>query len=258
VDLKAAQARAFDLKRPLVLLVAEFGQSQADEEARALLESPAIKSETNRAVTVSIDIGVSRNRAEVARFHVMETPLLLCLTSRGIIVSRDERPITRILVSRRIDEALRRAPELDAKLLSLETAAGENNHDVLAQFALTDFLLAHQNALEAIPRLATLARAEASDPASRVRAWVALARARLWILEPEKGRHEAEELIATLGPATPEARAGGELVLGAQDANAKRANLARREFEAAIAAAPESPYGKEAAEALARLPATGN
>lgn len=46
-------------------------------------------------------------------------------------------------------------------------------------------------------------------------------------------------------------------MLGMQDANAKRFALARRELEAAIAAAPESDYAKQAAEALAKLPGGG-
>jgi len=102
-----------------------------------------------------------------------------------------------------------------------------------------------------------VARSESANPARRIRAWVELARAHLWIAEPEKGRHEAEDLIAVLGPKAAEARAGGNLVLGLQDANAKRFAVARRELEAAIAAAPESDYAKQAAEAIAKLPGEG-
>jgi hypothetical protein len=122
--------------------------------------------------------------------------------------------------------------------------------------ALADFLLSHQNPREAIPHLAN-ARSESANPDQRVRAWVELARAHLWIAEPEKGRHEANDLIAVLGPKIAEAQAGGNLVLGLQDANAKRFALARRELEAAVAASPESEYGKQAAEALAKLPGVG-
>ena len=88
----------------------------------------------------------------------------------------------------------------------------------------------------------------------RVQAWVALARAHLWIAEPEKGRHAAKDLIAVLGPKTPEALAGGDLVLGLQDTNGKRTSLARAEFEAAVSAAPNSIFAQQAAEALAQLP----
>jgi hypothetical protein len=81
-----------------------------------------------------------------------------------------------------------------------------------------------------------------------------MARAHLWIGEPEKARHEAKDLIATLGPTASEAIAGGNLVLGLQDITAKRYELARREFQAAIAAAPQSAYAAAAADELANLP----
>ena len=64
----------------------------------------------------------------------------------------------------------------------------------------------------------------------------------------------AKDLIATLGPKSPEAVAGGNLVLGLQETRAKRVALARREFAAAIAAAPQSVYAKQAADAVAKLP----
>ena len=85
-------------------------------------------------------------------------------------------------------------------------------------------------------------------------AWVALARTHLWIAEPEKGRHEAQELMTVLGPKSMEAYAGCYLALGIQDGSAKRIALARREFQAAMAAAPQSVYAKQAAQALAALP----
>jgi hypothetical protein len=91
----------------------------------------------------------------------------------------------------------------------------------------------------------------------RIDAWVSLCRAHLWIGEPEKARHEAKDLIATIGPTSPEAIAGGNLVLGLQDITAKRYALAHDEFEAAIAAAPRSTYADTAANELAHLPKEG-
>jgi hypothetical protein len=126
-----------------------------------------------------------------------------------------------------------------------------------AQWELAQFLLAQQNAREAIPRLESIAHSESVAPGRRVQAWVELARAHLWIAEPEKGRHEAEALIAVLGSNTPEARAGGNLVLGTQDANAKRFALARQELSAAIADAPGSDYARQASDALAKIPREG-
>jgi hypothetical protein len=253
-DFNASLARASELKQPMIVLVAELGRSRTDNTAAAFFESKAVKDMSRDAVMVLLDISDSRNRATATRFHVSETPMLLCLSSRGVIISRDEKPITRNLMSRRIEEATRQGPQLDAQFDALSDAARREPGNSTAQFALTDFLLDHDNAVQAIPTLATIAHSESNASAVRIRAWVALARAHLWIAEPEKGSHEAEALIADLGAQNSEARAGGELVLGFYDAASKRPALARREFEAAIAAAPESPYGQQAAQALANLP----
>lgn len=257
MDLRAALEQAASLKEPLVILVAESGQSPADDRAISLMKSRAVGALGDRNVLFVLDVSVSRNRAAATRFHALETPLLVCLSSRGVIASRDEKLLTKSLVLQRIAEVSQKAPALDTELDSLAAAASTNTNDTAAQFALTDFLLAHQNALEAVPTLEGIAHSETTPTEMRVRAWVDLVRAHFWIAEPEKGRHVAEGLIATLGPGSPEARAGGELVLGMQDNTAKRTALARKEFEAAIAAAPDSDYGKQAAEALAKLPATG-
>lgn len=257
LDLDAALARASELKQPLIVLVAESARSKADDDARRLLESRAVKDRSNHAVIFVLDISVSRNRATATRFHIVETPLLLCLTPRGVIVSRDVKPLTAGLILQRIGEVVQQWPDLDAKLVSLVNDAGKDANTTTAQFDLTDFLLAHHNAVEAIPHLAALAHSETTAPDARIRAWVALVRAHFWIAEPEKARHEAQDLMATLGTTTPEARAAGEFVLGSQDSTTIRLARARTEFEAAIAAAPDSSYGKQAAEALANLPKSG-
>lgn len=256
-DLDAEIARASILRQPILILVTESGQSHADDRARTLFENVAVKSKGESIVPVLLDLSVSRNRAMAARFHITNTPLLLGLSPMGLIVTRDQKPLTKELVRNRINDLAQRAQELDAKLALLEDAAARNGNDPTAQLQLADFLLSHQNAREAIPHLAAVAGSEAADPARRVRAWVELARAHLWIAEPEKARHEAEDLIAALGPKIAEARAGGNLVLGMQDANAKRMAVARQELDAAIAAAPESEYARQAAEALAKFPGEG-
>jgi hypothetical protein len=253
-DLDAGIARASNLQQPIFVLVAESGLSREDDRALRLLETLAAKGGLGNIVPVVLDLGVSRNRATAARFHVINTPVLLGLSPRGLIVTRDERAITKDLVRNRIEAVAQRGPELDAKLAFLEGAIAKNGNDATAQLALADFLLAQTNAREAISPLETVAHNEAADTKLRVRAWVELVRAHFWIAEPEKGRHEANDLIAILGPKTADARAGGNLVLGIQDANAKRMAVARREFETAIAAAPESVYAKQAAEALAKFP----
>lgn len=257
VDFNASLARASELKQPMIVLVAELGLSRADDDAAAFFESKAVMDVSQNTVRVLLDISNSRNRAIATRFHVTETPMLLCLSSLGVIVSRDEKPITKNLMLKRIEEATQQGPQLDAQFDALSNAARKEAGDFTAQFALTDFLLDHHNAVEAIPTLAAIAHSESNAPAVRIRAWVALARAHLWIAEPEKGSHEAEALTAELGARNPEARAGGELVLGFYDAASKRPDVARREFGAAIAAAPESTYGRQAVEALANLPKGG-
>jgi hypothetical protein len=204
-----------------------------------------------------LDLNVSRNRATAARFHIVDTPLLICLSPKGLIVSRDEKSLTKDLVLKRVEEVGPKAVELDAKLAALKETVVNNASDANAQLALADFLRERQNMREAIPHLAVVAHAETADTALRIRAWVDLARAHLWIAEGEKARHEAQDLIAVLGPKHPEARAGAQLILALQDARAKRTTLAQQGFQAVVAAAPASVYAKEAAEELAKLPKAG-
>jgi phosphopantothenoylcysteine synthetase/decarboxylase len=150
-----------------------------------------------------------------------------------------------------------RVIELDAKYIPLADAVENNKSDIHAQLALANFLLAQHNDREAIPHLTAIADSKTADPKLRIDAWVNMARAHLWIVEPEKARHESQALIATLGPVSPLAIAGGNLVHGLQDATAKRFALARKEFKASVAAAPDSDYAKQAAAALAQLPKEG-
>jgi hypothetical protein len=253
-DLDAEVAQASNLQQPIFVLVAESGLGRADERALGLLETLAAKGGLGNILPVVLDLGVSRNRATAARFHATSTPVLLGLSPRGLIVTRDEGAITKDLVFKRIGEVTRRGRELDSKLALLEDAIARERNDAPAQWELADFLLAQQNAREAISHLEAVAHNEAANTNLRVRAWVELVRAHFWIAEAEKGRHEANDLIAILGPKTADARAGGNLVLGLQDANANRSEVARREFEAAVAASPESDYAKQAAAALAKLP----
>jgi hypothetical protein len=253
-DLDAEIARATELDRPMLVLVTESGKSDADDSARGLLDTSNLGSDTNRVVSVLLDLRASRNRATAARFHALETPVLFCLSPRGIIISRDETPLSKALVLKRIGEAESKARELDAKLAMLEKPVLKNGDDVKAQLALAEFLKNQMNMRESIPHLASVAHSDMSDPAVRIRAWVDLARAHYWTAEPEKGRHEAENLIAAWGAKVPEARAGGNLVLAGQDARAKRTARARKEYEEAIAAAPDSDYARQARDELASLP----
>jgi hypothetical protein len=253
-DLDLAQSRAARLKQPLLVLVAESGASRNDDRTRALVDSLAAKALRDKCAVLNLDLAISRTRATAGRFHVTNTPTLFCLSPRGIIISRDDRAITRDLVLQRVEEARQQSPILDAQLASLEAAIDAPTNNATAIFNLTDFLLARHNDLETIPRLEAIAHSNAYPPNARARAWVALVSAHFWIAEPEKGRHEANDLLATLGPRLPEAKAAGMLLLGEQDATAKRTSLAREELEQALAAAPESSYGQAAARALAALP----
>jgi tetratricopeptide (TPR) repeat protein len=161
--------------------------------------------------------------------------------------------LDKALVLRRIAESFRDGPALDAQLAALRRGAETNPDRCAALVELADFLLAHRNALEAIPDLAAVAHNETCADPQRVKAWVALARAHLWVGEPEKARVEAENLIASLGAHLPEARAGGKLILGIQDANLKRPALARQDFKEAMVLAPGTPYAKEAADMIEDL-----
>lgn len=251
--LDAALAQAAARHTPLLLLVAESGQSHADDAALSLVQSSAVRRRTDSLTVLILDLGVSRNRAVAARFHPIRTPLLLCLSPGGVVISRDEQRLSKKLVLQRTDEALREAPSLDARLAALKSGLKTNGDQVAGQLQLANFLLDHGNAQEAIPYFSTVAHNTADAEALRVRAWVALARAHLWIGEPEKAREEARDLAASLGSRMPEARAGAELILGIHDANLKRPALARQEFEEAIAAAPASSYAKEAVQLMQEL-----
>ena len=251
--LDMAMAKAAALCQPLVVLVAEAGQSRTDDAALSLFDSLKRNQRTQNLVTYSLNLGISRNRAIAARFHPIRTPLLVSLSQKGVIICRDEKHLSRELMLKRMDEAFQKGPVLDAQLIALQGAVLTNTNCISAEAELADFLLAHRNALEAVPHLEPVAHCETCEDAQRVRAWVALARAHLWIGEPEKARAEAQKLIAALGARLPEARAGAKLILGIHDANLNRPALARQEFEESIRHAPASPYAKEAAEMLTDL-----
>jgi hypothetical protein len=248
--LDGAFSRAAEQERPLLILVGESG-SNGDLGA-SIFDAPPLAAALHQVVPVRLDMNSSRNRAAAARFHVQQTPLLLCLSSRGVQISRDDKDVTAALVERRIGQAVEQGPSLDAQLAALKEAARQNRDNAAAQLRLTDFLMAHGNALEAIPRLAALAHSETVAPSERIRAWVDLGRAHLWIGESEKERNEARALLATLGGSLPDAKAAAELLIGIHEADAKRPAQARAAFEAAIAAAPESSYAKEAAAKLGK------
>jgi len=252
VNLDAVLHDASASNKPVMILIAD-GEKADDIKAISIFNStPDIGKDPAHDVT--LDIRSSRNRANAARFHPTQTPVLLGISPHGMILSRDIGPITPELVHDRTGKLLRESAEVDARLKELDDAVAANPTDATAQIQLADFLLATTNDREAIPYLEVVAHSDSADLKLRIRAWVALAHAHLWVIEPEKGRHEAKALIAELSWKSPEARAGGMLVLGIQDANAKRFALAREEFNEAIVAAPDSDYSHEASDAVAKLP----
>jgi len=111
-----APARAAEVTMPRMVLVAESGNSHADDAAIKLINDSEIKAKKIEVVAEVLDLAVSRNRALAARYHVVETPLFLCLSSKGVIISRDEKRIAKSLVLKRIEEAEKQGPELEAKL----------------------------------------------------------------------------------------------------------------------------------------------
>lgn len=260
-ELAAVQALALQQMRPLVLLIAE---RKVDNNAIAALNSIAAHDKKSAVILAILDISVSRTRATATRFHPVETPLFIFLTPHGVCLSREQPPvddseIIRSLVSQRMWQQTESWSQVDANFVRLETAAQKTNRDVAAQIKLADFLVEHQNEYEVVPVLEVVAHSEKTDNAARIRAWARLVQAHFWVGESEKARHEAQDMIAALGGEAPEARAAANFVLGAQDAlNVNRRARARQEFEAAVAAAPDSTYGKQAAEALAKLSKGGS
>jgi hypothetical protein len=174
----------------------------------------------------------------------------VCLSPAGIIISRDEGVASDTLIAERLDHAVRHAAEVDTQFAELKKAA----INVPGRMALAEFLIAQENAREAIAPLKAVADDEKADLATRVHAWVEMGRAHLWIGEPEKGRYASIRLADTLGPKTADAIAGCNLIRGIQDTNAKRFGRARDEFELAISSAPTSAYAREASVRLAQLP----
>jgi hypothetical protein len=248
----AAVARAHPAGRVVAVLIADPARGDADRSSVAAFGSVA------GAEPVELDLRTSANRAAAARLHPSSTgPTLVCLSPGGLVVSHDDGPVTPELLSQRLTTAAGRSPPLDRQLAQLRDAVTDHPTDALPQMALADFLLAHQADREAIPHLNGVSRDDSVDLALRVRAWVELGKAHLWCGEPEKARHAAQALMATLGPRSPEAMAGGNLVRGLQDTKAKRFDRAHDELSAAVAVAPGSAYGREAAALLPPPPPVG-
>lgn len=248
----------------LAILVFETGRSPADDAARAAFEqtmgrivqaASEVKLAHTPAAGALLDLKVSANRAAAARYHVGDVPTLLLVSDSGLIVSRDTDDLAEESMARSVGAAVQSAEPLEARLENLREAVRSAPEDSDRRQRLADFLVTHGNSRDAIPHYKALADNKSIDLALRVRAWTEMGRAHLWIGEPEKGRYSAQALIDTLGPSTPDAIAGGNLVRGIQDYNAKRYDRSRLEFEAAVAASPKSNYAAEAAAGLVKLPA---
>lgn len=253
--LDVAAARSRSRGRPLVVLVVDPSRGEADAEAERAFLSVAKDTAGVDALVLKLDD--SRNRAAAAPMHALEGPTLVARSPGGMIVSRDDGPITADLARDRAEQAALIGKELDQEYARLSGEVARNPGDADARMGLAEFLVARQNEALAIPHLQTIADDGSADVGTRIKAWVMLGKAHLWVVEPEKARHAAQALLTTLGEKHPEAVAGGNLVRGLQDAKAKRYGRAKEEFEAAVAAAPTSEYGKEAGEGLAALPKGG-
>ena len=170
VDLETEISRASKTQHPLLVLVTETEPGAADTQARAVLADTPGDGPRDRVTPVLIDLANSRNRATAARFHFTELPLLVCLSPAGVILSRDEPPIAKDLVRKRIEQGVQLAPEVDREFASLQGAVAKNANDLAAKLKLADFLIAHQNAREAIPLLEAVATSDAVEMKDRVRA----------------------------------------------------------------------------------------
>jgi len=245
-NLDAALLQAKERQLPIMVVVAEDGRSPADDEVMARFRNGEIRSHLGTTLLIVLDLGISRLRAETARFHIADVPLLIVISSRGIIESRDEAPFDDALVMRRLMYAEHIGFELDTRLAELEEHVAALPDDLHQRMKLIKFLISRRNASEAIPHLALVRTSEQADLPLRIQAAVEEAQAHFWIGEPEKGRHVAEELIATLGAQSPEARCAGYYALGAQDALGRHRERGLHELDQAITTAPDSEYGTKA------------
>ena len=228
VDLGAEIAHAGEAKRPLVVLVGELGTNGADRTAAALLENRASNSHGDVMQFLKIDLGNSRNRSTAARFHLVQTPVLVCFSPMGVIVSRDQGPITAETLGKRLDDLPTRAADIDAQFASLLDALNTSKQYLASRRDLAKFLLAHQNDREAIPyHLAELAGSDLAEPTDRANAWVSHCPRPPVDRRTGKGPAPKRKRSSQRSDqATPDAIAGGNLVLGTQDATAKRFPLA--------------------------------
>ena len=255
--LAAALKQAGAHQQPIMVVVIENGRGPVDADVEARFGEEQIRSHLGSTLLVVLDQGSSRVRAEVSRFHLAEVPLLITLSSRGIIEYRDEAPFDDALILKRLMYAEHIGAALDARLTELEERVADLPDDIPARMKLARFLISRHNASEAIPHFALVRAAGAGDQNLRIQAAVEEARAHFWIGEPEKGRHVAEELIATLGAQSPEARCAGYYALGAQDVLDRHRERGLHELEQALAAAPDSDYGIKAKAAREEATAAG-
>lgn len=217
--------------------------------------SPLLHGDALIAIGAALSLSDSRSRAAAAPLHAVDAPTLVLRSPGGVGLSRDEGELSIAMLNDRVTRAATQMSAEDATFARLSAAVEERPAEVARRVALADYLLAHDNARLAIPHLRLVADDAGAHVAVRVHAWTAMARAHLWMIEPEKARYASQALIDQLGPTTPLAIAGGNLVRGLQDTRAKRFGRARDELNAAVAAAPDSEYGREAAALLLKLPA---
>ena len=250
-------------QRPVLVLIVDSGSGDADNDAASLLEDPAIKERSDRMHAGSARpcyLAESRDGGAIPRHRYA---LLVCLSPGGVIVSRDEKPITQETGSQTHRRGGETVPDLDPDTRCYKTrlvpwserAVATNPNQTAGKLNLADFLLAHHNAREAIPLFASVAHSDAGrDKRSRA----GLGRpgsAHLWIAEPEKGRHEAKDLIASLGPTTLPKRWPAEISCSA--CRMQRKAFCTRPHRNSKRRFPRRRirlFAKQAAEALAKLP----
>ncbi len=256
-ELALALQQAREHQQPIMVVVAESGRSPADAEVLARFRDAGFRSHLGTTALVVLDQAGSRVRAEAMRFHLADAPLLIMLSSRGLGESRDEAPFDDALIAKRLSFAEHIGAALDERFTDLEERVTALPEDDRARIKLARFLISRGNATEAIPHLAQVHASAQADPALRVQAAVEEAQAHVWIGEPEKGRQVAEELIATLGAQSPEARCAGYYALGEQDVLGRHRERGLHELDQAIAAAPASDYGIKAKAVRDRIAADG-
>ena len=261
LDLERALANARSSHKPLVVEVfADSNRGSLPTRVPFDLSIPVGDPDVRVKLAEFELCQASSKTFDADRFHVV-APALVYLSSKGVIIGRDEGELTKDALLKSLDQAKSAGRELDIELASLEARLADSldgngprrDLDVTANRALADFYIAHQNWSEAHLPLRIIANSGNAPPPMRVRAFVDIGRGLLWVGDSEGARGYADELEKGLGKTTPDAVAGARLIQGEIEAEANRKDEALKKLDEAVRASPDSVYGKRAKQERERL-----